>query len=294
MFPMEDLDGDGNPEILFNYLTQQESGRRGAILCYESDGRLRWQFQPGRAKSLRDRTIDDDLSGHILRVVKIQKQKYVLISFTHKRWFPSQVVLVDPLSGVLLSEYWHPGALSHCLIQDLDGDGRQEAILAGINNPGQGPGHPALLVLTCPFPEGEPGKGPLPGLGEGKELSYFLFCRPDISTATGTLLLIDGLSVEPAGNLLVRLRLGHLDMKPWTTSVLFLFDGQFRLLDFQYSERIAPLHDSLWEKGLLTHRLTSTEAACWSRIHSFPTAPDGNDPAFSSLCSTCGETQSGN
>ena len=46
-------------------------------------------------------------------------------------------------TGELLHEYWHSGHLNHLQAADLDGNGRTEFVLAGINNAR----HAATLVV---------------------------------------------------------------------------------------------------------------------------------------------------
>jgi len=48
--------------------------------------------------------------------------------------------------GKVVGEYWHPGHLLHLAHVDLDGDGREELLLAGVNN-GH---HAATLVVFDP------------------------------------------------------------------------------------------------------------------------------------------------
>lgn len=43
-----DIDNDGRVEVLFNHLPEGGGTAGGSLLCFEQDGRLRWEFHYGR------------------------------------------------------------------------------------------------------------------------------------------------------------------------------------------------------------------------------------------------------
>jgi hypothetical protein len=70
------------------------------------------------------------------------KGKAILVTTTHEFYYPAQAALLSP-QGKVLREYWHSGHLMFLHAADMDGDGRVEFYLAGINNAR----HAATLVV---------------------------------------------------------------------------------------------------------------------------------------------------
>jgi hypothetical protein len=148
---IEDIDEDGQIEVLINFVPEERSAARARLICYAENGRLRWEYPLGRALSYQGRSFDERYIGRMIRLVRHPQQSYLEVVSAHELWYPTQVALLEPSSGKLIDEYWHPGSLRHCVLQDLDKDGLQELLLAGLNNPGLGLGHAAFLVLKVPF-----------------------------------------------------------------------------------------------------------------------------------------------
>jgi len=48
-------------------------------------------------------------------------------------YYPDQVVLLST-DGRVLREYWHSGVLTQIALADVDGDGKNEIVLGGVNN----------------------------------------------------------------------------------------------------------------------------------------------------------------
>ncbi len=284
MFLVADIDGDGEKEVLFNYRTAAGPPGPGILYCFESDGRLLWKRTLGRALSFGGRDFDDDYSGHFVRLVEGRSRSYILTVALHRYWYPCQVALLDPKTGDLIEEYWHPGGISHCLLHDLDGDGIDEVILAGINNPGEGLGHPLLLALKIPFSEVSPKTdSPFAAFTGGREDRYLLFPRPDVTALNGTLLLIEKVRMDGPDRLLIRIRLSAGD-----GGYLFYFlDDAFKVREFRISDDVISLHNRTYIQGLLDHPWSDEEKSCLARPAVFDTAPDGNSPNLGSLWKGC-------
>ncbi|MFZ0430196.1 MAG: hypothetical protein WAO20_18910 [Acidobacteriota bacterium] len=284
MFLVDDIDADGREEVLFNYRTAAGPPGPGILYCFDDNGALRWQRTLGRAIDFGGRDFDDDFSGHFMRLVRGRERSYLLTVALHRYWYPCQVALLDPATGKTIEEYWHPGGLSHCLLRDLDGDGIEEVVLAGINNPGDGLGHACLFALKIPFSE-VPAKGgtAFAEFTGGREYRYALFPRPDVTFLNGTLILTDKLEAHGPDRLLVRLRLSASE-----GGYLFYFlDNAFRILEFRISDDVISLHDRMYVQGLLDHAWSEEEKSCLGRLATFPAAPDGNEPDVGSLWQGC-------
>jgi hypothetical protein len=132
----EDLDGDGSPEFLLIYHPAQRHIAPGRLICFSNKGKIKWEFTPGR-RILFD---DGKRSTHIYYVFSMRvlrspnsPQKRILVASSNSPNWPCQVALLDK-DGKILAEYWHPGHLRNMVIADLDGDGKEEALLVGVNN----------------------------------------------------------------------------------------------------------------------------------------------------------------
>jgi len=270
-----DLDGDATSEVLFNMIPAPGSAKTGKLFCYESDGRLRWSFAYGRERVIAGRSINGQFMGVFFRVVQAGSRRLILTVANHQLWFPSQVALLDPASGELVDEYWHPGHFFSLLVQDLDGDRTDELLLAGINNPGQGLGHGALAVLKMPFSRAKKQAGaeasPFFELTEGKEHAYLLFPKLDASEVEGKLPIIREIMLTSDKRIQIRLTAEEIQS-------FYSLDFNLRLKDTRFTDNLVSLHDRLSSLGLLKHKISEKELASLRRVEYFPTAPDGNSP----------------
>jgi hypothetical protein len=204
----------------------------------------------------------------------------ILAVSRHKDFFPTQVVLLDAETGELVSEYFHPGTFSWCLLLDIDMDGNDEVILGGVNNPGDGMGHAALAAFKVPFSLG--GQASLPTTPEaarfreftgGGEYRYFLFPRTDVSLRLEGLPNISELSLLGSNRILVK-------SASWDGCYLtYYLDFSFNVVgEVQLSDIFRQEHAKLRREGRLDHDLGAEEIERWQNIQSFPSAPNGNSP----------------
>jgi hypothetical protein len=271
-----DIDGDRRREVLFFYMPEDPARRGGSLLCFEQNGRLRWERLLGAAKTFRGREFTASYAPHLLRTVSAGGTHYVLAVANHYLWFPSQTVLLDAADGRLRSEYWHPGAIRQCLLHDLDRDGIPEVILGGINNPGDGMGHAAVAVLKIPFrPAGPPAPGE-DGLGAvtgGGEQAYALFPLPDVCRIQGVLPIVSYLGVDGRERIVVKTPIPD-------GGAVYQLDARLNVLEFRLSDNFAPMHERLRRQGVLDHPLTPAEIASLGKVMRFAAAPNGNSPAL--------------
>jgi hypothetical protein len=147
-----DLNNDDQTELLFVFKPSNWNEVGSRLLCFAADGRIEWSFTPGRA--VRDGAGNQMLPpfgiNHLLVVQdpsRAKSETRIVVSSNHYLAYPDQVAFIDT-QGTVRGEYWHPGHLLHMAQADLDGDGKEEVLLAGVNN-GY---HTATLVVL------EPGK----------------------------------------------------------------------------------------------------------------------------------------
>ena len=270
-----DIDGDGRQEVLFNLPPRNEEG--GSLLCFEQDGALRWQHRYGEPKTFGARSFDGSYRGALLRPVRPGGRHLLLTVANHYVWYPSQVALLDPGNGSVVDEYWHPGSIYYCAVRDVNGDGVEEMVFAGINNPGQGLGHPALGVLALPFskaprPSFAP-DDPLRPLTGGGELFYALLPTPDVNLAMGILPVPTNFKVD-------RNHIVTETPLPETGGIVYTLDFKLKVIEYRFSDNLTALHQRFFLQHLLDHALTVEETASLGNVVRFSAAPDGNSPAL--------------
>lgn len=277
-----DLDEDGRVEVLVNVMPTDPVRSGGLLKCYEHNGKLRWTRRFGRAVTFGDRHFEATYRGE--RLCKVQdagRRPGLLVVANHTIWYPSWAALLDPGGGSVVEEYWHPGALRRCLLQDLDGDGVQEVLLGGINNPGLGLGHAALAVLKIPFSAAR-GRQPadslkLPPITGGGELDYLLFPLPAVSKVMGVLPQMGRLALHGDRRLLISTPL------PEGGAVIYLLDFNLRVIEYRPSDDFVALHERYYRQGLLERPSVQSELENLGRVLRFAAAPDANSPEVAAL-----------
>jgi len=102
------------------------------VYCLEAaTGKVRWKFVTG-ARHYRP---DDALRVQDMAVCDLDGDgtKELAVISCHCKWFPGRLCVLDS-SGKLLGEFWNPGHLTSVKIADLEGDGKFEVVVSGVNN----------------------------------------------------------------------------------------------------------------------------------------------------------------
>ena len=142
-----DLNGDGSSEVVCAPSYPSSYPRSSRVLCFSSQGKLLWRFEPGRLVRTK--------SGHNypppfvtagVHLVRLGAERGIgILVLGLNTYFPFQAALLSP-DGRLLREYWHAGHIQKVAIADLDHDGMDEIYLGGISNQA----HQAALVVLRP------------------------------------------------------------------------------------------------------------------------------------------------
>ncbi len=130
-----DLDGGGRSEVLFlQHPAGDPMSHSTTLICYSDRGKERWRWHPGRAlPELEGNPAAFRTVGLAVLKAAPGKRRRIVLSSTHMPFYPDQIAVIDA-NGKTISEYWHSGHLYALTLADLDGDGREEIVAAGISN----------------------------------------------------------------------------------------------------------------------------------------------------------------
>lgn len=261
---VHDLDGDGRNEVVVSLDPAGPARETGRLVCFTSDGTRHWVYPYGRRIVIGERRFTPFFVARHLALLDTAAGLRILLVLFHEQWFPAQVVLLDPRSGTPAGEYWHPGYLEVFTTFDVDSDGTMELVLGGVNNPGDGPGRPALAVLDLPFrPAAEPDA--VFSLTHSLERAYLLFPRPDLHHEQTELASVHVVRPEGNGRLLVGIS------TPAGNSLFYTLDSSLAVADLRVSDSFIHDHDRL-----LDHRYSVAERESWRDLLRFDRAPDAN------------------
>ena len=265
-----DIDGDGRREVLFVAYPADGSQDTSTLYCFEESGAVRWRFHFGRERRVSGRVFPNVYDGYLVGFVRRGEKRYLVAHAIQQPNFPDQVVLLDPRTGSLLDEYWHPGRVYAVKLFDLDGDGTEELLLGAANNPDQGLGHAALIVLALPFDKGAVETPNYFGDPGGKERAYILFPRPSVFSATGLVPTVSRIGVWHTNQVQAMVGIP-------TNRLIYNFDHQLRFQGAFPSDNLLRAHLELHKDGEIGHP-AEDEKALWNQVLSFPAAPNGNSP----------------
>jgi len=99
-----DIDGDGHAEVLFNLVPLFAGQQGGSLLCFESDGRLRWEFRFSGVRRFGERVFEPNYRGRFMRLPKVRGETRILTVAKHFLWYPAQVALLAWISSRLARE----------------------------------------------------------------------------------------------------------------------------------------------------------------------------------------------
>ena len=265
-----DLEQNSSLETLFSEVSERSQEERSHLVCYEEDGDERWSFKYGRQLTLHGTVFSGIYAADF--ILPVLDGQFVLVVAHHNPRFATQVTLLNSTSGEPEDEYWHPGRMGSLLLIDLDGDGREELLMAGVNNPRRGIGHPALVALKIPFgpPDVTSGESNYFWPENSKEFSYILLPRFDVLEATESLAEATGLKVLEGGRVEVSIRdavriYGYYE-----------FTQGLQESSFYPSDALLNVHQEMYLDKKLDHQAKEEEISEWGRVLRIDTAPDGN------------------
>jgi len=262
-----DLEGKGHTSVLFSYLAASgPQSHSSTLICYSDRGKEKWRWIPGRELP--------ELAGSppTFRTMAVvvpkrseKKPQQIVVASVHVPWWPSQIAILDS-NGKTISEYWHSGGLNYLALADLDGDGREEIIAAGIAN---GYDHQATLVVLDPdrvfgaSTEVRP-EFQIYGMGVARERLRLLFPRSDLNRA----LYQFNIAVEPTfehGN--IRLTVEECTAPTNGCRIWYEFDKNFHLIAaYAGGDEFRSAHARFYQTGKDAHTLSAEEQAAFQKV----------------------------
>jgi len=251
-----DIDGDGGLETLFVCWPINFGSVGATLICFAEDGTIKWQFVPG--KTIRDTRQEYRPPYFISNVQPVpvpQLSLRILVSSNHYLHNPNQIAMLDT-SGRLVSEYWHSGHLLSVVHTDLNGDGVEEILLAGVNN---GYRQATMVIFDPRYVSGassQPGRQ-IFGFPTGTEKTIVLFPKTCLAKNAPYNRAID-LRVTVGGRIMLVVAEGVSESEN-PGLMIYELDFGLNVISARPDSHFQESHRVFEEKGLLDHSWTEEE-----------------------------------
>jgi hypothetical protein len=257
-----DLEGKGHTSVLFSYLSAAgPQSHETTLICYSDGGKEKWRWNPRRElPELAGSSATFRTSALAVLKATEKRPPRIVVASIHEIWWPSQIAMLDG-NGKLISEYWHSGALNFLTLADLDGDGREEILAAGISEYD----HQATLVVLDPdkvfgaSTEERP-EYQIHGMGAAQERMRLLFPRSDLNRAMYQFNMAMDPKVEPGS---IRLTVAEC-ITPLGCHIWYEFDKTFRLIAaYAGGDEFRSAHARFYGSA---HPLSAEEQAAFQKV----------------------------
>jgi hypothetical protein len=242
---IKDINADGDTEVLFALKRITDQTGEGILFCWDRQGKELWKFAAGRELACKAKIFSPDY-----RIAGFYpydhngdgKLEIVVESFQAPDW-PCQLAMLDS-SGKMTGEFWNAGYLRELTYYDINGDGREELIVCGVNNEYKG----GCLIVFDPWKiaGGSPQTEDYvcKDIGPGTMLYYVTTPFTDVSRARGY--RVEGF------NLL------DVSKRDWIRAV----DGSGLIYEFDFSLRCIQVsfahgYEGFHEAGVKAGKITS-------------------------------------
>ncbi len=181
---IRDINGDRDNEVLFALVRERDQTGEGIIFCWDRHGRELWNFPAGRLLRCPKKVFSPDyrIAGFYCRDIDGDGKLETFVEAFQAPDWPCQLALLDS-SGKKIGEFWNAGYLKDLTFHDINGDGREELIICGVNNEYRG----GCLIIFDPknISGGSPQTDDFvcEGIGPGSMLYYVRTPYVDVSEA---------------------------------------------------------------------------------------------------------------
>jgi hypothetical protein len=255
------LRSNGGIDTLFiNRPTRLVSGR---LMCFSQDGRLRWDFNPGKAVSDGKLQYPQVYFVNSFRVIPDSKGvgTKIVVTSTHGWSYPDQVAMLDP-NGKMIGEYWHAGHLTAMEMVPFGAGGASWIVFAGVDNGG----HRATLVFLDPnnvrgFSAEDDDTYNLRGFPPAHEAAILWFERTCLNELSEEFNFATEVSLVPGG---LQVVVAEVHNRAY---VVYVLDKNLNVTYVELSSGFRSMHRELEQAGRLNHRLTDEEVAKLAKVH---------------------------
>jgi hypothetical protein len=134
---VEDIDGNGRNVVLVTGLTVASRNGLDSLFCFEGSGKLRWKIGAGKFATFGKKGVglftEAGFVSHV--VLKSSERPPRLFALVNDVGFsPAKLIEIDTQTGREMHAYHHRGSLKVLLKTDIDNDGKQELVVAGVND----------------------------------------------------------------------------------------------------------------------------------------------------------------
>jgi hypothetical protein len=259
-----DLDGDGDPEVLFVEMPppSEERNRSQVLHCFSTKGRERWSLTPGRAVRTQAERFTNVYAIDAIAFVPAGHGVQLVLACHHRVWYPAQILIVGA-DGHVVREYWHSGQLIHAATATVPGLGVR-VLLGGVAQAR----HAATLVIIDPRTAAGVSREDDPAyqlldLPPSRGVRRLLFPRSCMNRALEAYNDVRNLTIDDAGVLVEtgeRLREAHIP------TLLYQFTPALELGLVSPSDTFVSVHKELERTRVLDHALSTTEQNGWRAV----------------------------
>jgi hypothetical protein len=250
----DDIDGDGNTEVLF--VSEPWTRASRGLFCFDNKGVLRFHSAPDRVVRFGEKTYGPPWRGAFVLATGASGRPHdVWFVSTHLEEFPTVLEKLDT-TGNVHGEYWSNGQITKVVVGELAG--RPSVFVGAVNNESKGA---SLAILDARQPTGSaPAVSDhyrCSGCPPGVPLAFLLFPRLDVAVEDDDYSDVRNILPDALGQILVDVRHRATDrvaseLRQAALS-FYTLDSQYRLRNAELGKRVAVVHQALEQAGLLNH-----------------------------------------
>jgi hypothetical protein len=263
---VDDIDGKHFNEVLLVGSSPMGEFTNDTLYCFDRDGSLRWKagtgptVSPGQSKTTHHARLQI-VDFFVMRKSPAHRPQIFVLA-NEMIYSPTKLFEVSAADGTILQSYFNRGGCRHLLHKDVDLDGNEELLLAGVND---GFNRACLAILD---PGSMRGYSPVPP-GEmafdesgGGEMYYILFPRWGLGSQAGKQIYnyVGGL-VDPQGggiDVAVKEMLQDPDSIQYFASALYFSLGPTLVVDrIMADDTVIRIGNLLHKQGKLAAAVTN-------------------------------------